>query len=551
MTQKNELSEYESNLFNLEKIHCREKCGFNKNHKDYSISQYEMHWKTKKHISFDLTTLVSNSNVNNIQNNIYLENTSENYFQHDFGDDNFSENIHMNNFGDNDFLENVHRNNFRIEKNIFYSSTELNFYYWEKVFAPFLPRDSLRSLKQLVFDPTFHNLNVPTEHRVKSLDIQLSNHLFNIKSIEFEGKNISFMPLSEIIRGCILDKNFIMHVLISNKILPDNSYDDLDTSISEMCKSDKFKSIVASKSLEEVFISLVIFSDDFAKEKRSKWWPIDSIYISFGNLPLKKKFLHHNVFVFSIFDNMTYYKSIELLVNSVKEFNEENLEFYFEEIEMKLKMRVFIQCFSCDNPRAMSILNLSIGKANKYCRSCLTSRNEFLEFNRKINILHHIETLNQIISNQSLAARAQKDFGIKFNHQIKLHEEKYFELFEDFPFDILHSVYLGLVRHALTDTIKQMNDVEKNLFLCRFRCLYLSGIEYLPAGNIVKNSKSMTGKDFKAIRKVIMICLEYVRVSDRIIVVGDCNYPPTKKCGKWPQWQSTKTATGRKQLPSI
>ena len=78
-----------------------------------------------------------------------------------------------------------------------------------------------------------------------------------------------------------------------------------------------------------------------------------------------------------------------------------NINYFFQEIGISLKIQVFIQLFSCDNPRAISILNLSTGKANKYCRSCLTCRNNYIDCNQKRNVSEHVEILNEMGDNSS------------------------------------------------------------------------------------------------------------------------------------------------------
>lgn len=47
--------------------------------------------------------------------------------------------------------------------------------------------------------------------------------------------------------------------------------------------------------------------------------------------------------------------------------------------------------------------------------------------------------------------------------------------------------------------------------------LYSSGIDFLAKGNIVAHVKSMVGKDFKSISKIIILCLEYIEVDQRIL----------------------------------
>ena len=49
------------------------------------------------------------------------------------------------------------------------------------------------------------------------------------------------------------------------------------TSIGDISKSEKFKSSMNLKPIDEIFISLIFFSDDFAKQKRSKWCPVDAL----------------------------------------------------------------------------------------------------------------------------------------------------------------------------------------------------------------------------------------------------------------------------------
>ena len=113
----------------------------------------------------------------------------------------------------------------------------------------------------------------------------------------------------------------------------------------------------------------------------------------------------------------------------------------------------------------MSILNPSLGRANKYCRSCLTNRNDY----SKIGILRdsqlHCEIIEGLEFNEFEENEVQSDFGINKNNDLKLQKYNNFSLFEDFPFDILHSVYMGLVKHALIETFENFMKEKEEIFL--------------------------------------------------------------------------------------
>ena len=113
----------------------------------------------------------------------------------------------------------------------------------------------------------------------------------------------------------------------------------------------------------------------------------------------------------------------------------------------------------------MSILNLSTGRAKKYCRACLATKVEYSFIHEARDVNYHIESLSRGISDSVLAKYFEKHFGIKHNHSLQLQNEQYFDLFNGFPFDILHSVYLGHIKHALKDTIRHLSKQQERLFL--------------------------------------------------------------------------------------
>ena len=156
----------------------------------------------------------------------------------------------------------------------------------------------------------------------------------------------------------------------------------------------------------------------------------------------------------------------------------------------------------------MEILNLAGGNASRYCRSCQSVRLNFFEISEFRNYNDHLEILEDLDTSEITKTDAMESFGIKRIHYLNLSQFDYFEPFLDIPFDILHSVYLGLIKHALTAAAELMNIVEKLRFQKYFSQLNTSGIFYLPRGNILKNIKSLIGKDFKFVSQVVSICLE-------------------------------------------
>lgn len=307
----------------LRKIeHCKSHCLFNENGNRLSLAQYEHHWNSKKHVPFNFHT-----------ENIVTEN-EESYYNCE--NEIFSSNEDI--YSSNETFKFRPQNFSRANLNLFNSPTELNFYYWINTFGTFLPRTGLRSLIQLISDNSFHNFHIPCENRIKEIDNFISNEIFTLKKFRLDRRQITYLPIYEIIRGCLFNDNFRKNISISNRYISSDHYNYSDISIGDIFKSEKFKSIMNLKPIDEIFISLIIFSDDFAKQKRSKWCLVDALYIAFGNYPLKERFLHKNVFIFSAIQDSKFNISVELLVNSIKDFNNMNINYFFQEIGISLKI---------------------------------------------------------------------------------------------------------------------------------------------------------------------------------------------------------------------
>ena len=80
------------------------------------------------------------------------------------------------------------------------------------------------------------------------------------------------MPISEIIHGMMKCTEFQKYILVSNGILFDNKVSSLkyyygDTN--DIILGEKFQTILSGSEFDTLHIGLVVFSDDFAKEKRS------------------------------------------------------------------------------------------------------------------------------------------------------------------------------------------------------------------------------------------------------------------------------------------
>lgn len=505
--------------------YCREECDYNSQNNRISRQQFLDHLNSKKHVIPDTSVIIESLGDDSNELGIPAE-----YF----GDSGFDSTLmeSVNNFNSEFDIENegtIHNivspaHSFSDTlKNL--SSTEQKFYFWYKIHGNFIPREAIRGLIELISSSSFSNSNIPTEYKIKKIDKHLESLYFGLQRVEMENKIIFIMPISEIVDGMMKCTEFQYYILVSNGILFDNKVSSLkyyygDTN--DIIFGEKFQTILSGRKFDTLHIGLVVFSDDFAKEKRSKWCPIDALYLAFGNFPLKERFKHHNVFIFSIIDHFDYYQSIEILQKSIIEFNNRNEQFQFNYVDLKFKIKVFIQLFSCDNPRTMNILNLSTGKPNIYCRSCLISRKYPSQLKEMRNINQHTITINGIKNKSIKETKAMTDFGIKYVHDLNLLQFQYLEPFSDFPFDILHSVYLGLVKHALTDTFGEFDSTKKENFLKYYNQLNMSGITYLPKGNIIRTIHSMTGKDFKAIAKVMYVCL--LNVEDSKIYLNAWNY---------------------------
>ena len=90
------------------------------------------------------------------------------------------------------------------------SATEMNYYVWVKHFANNLPREAIRNLQKILIDSSFNNLHIPSEYRINELDEINAQRIFTLKTIQFQGKSISFLPIIEIIKGC-LRRDFFRH----------------------------------------------------------------------------------------------------------------------------------------------------------------------------------------------------------------------------------------------------------------------------------------------------------------------------------------------------
>ena len=255
-------------------------------------------------------------------------------------------------------------------------------------------------------------------------------------------------------------------------------------------------------------MSIILFSDDFARAKKAKWCPVDALYLAFGNISLEQRFLHENVFVFSIMDMTSYSDTIQVLQDSIQEFNSMNLDYEFASLNRRFKIKVILQLIACDNPRAMGILNLATGNPTYYCRTCFATKDQYSNICSYRTTVHHESILARLRTVPHRNRQKPIVYGIKANRNLTLHSCEFFEPFHDIPFDILHSVYLGLIKHALKATANFMNSNEKTDFMKFYKQLNTSEIPYFPRGNVLINSKSLTGKDFKLISQVIIVCLE-------------------------------------------
>src|SRR5690606_36573528 len=97
----------------------------------------------------------------------------------------------------------------------------------------------------------------------------------------------------EILKGFLLKRDFQIAMLQSNK----KDFHENLGKIQNFCqldivKSQKFLKIIQKADVDTLFLSLVIFSDDFGKTRHSKYHPIDCLYVASGNFPLNLRYKH-------------------------------------------------------------------------------------------------------------------------------------------------------------------------------------------------------------------------------------------------------------------
>ena len=227
------------------------------------------------------------------------------------------------------------------------SETEKKLYFWIKSNESNIPRDTVPDFLRIISSPNFEPSRVPSEYRIKQLDFLIGKDLFKLTEISIVEVNLCFLPVIEVIFGMLKNNQFCYFFLMTNGFLNSNLSDDF---IFDIWKAGKFQNVISNSNDDTLFISIIAFSDDFAKAKKARWCPIDALYLAFGNLPLIDRFKHENIIVFSIMDNFSCDQTLLRLRKSIDEFNELNYEYFFPIVNKKFKIKAFLQLIACDDP---------------------------------------------------------------------------------------------------------------------------------------------------------------------------------------------------------
>jgi hypothetical protein len=265
-------------------------------------------------------------------------------------------------------------------------------------------------------------------------------------------------------------------------------------------------------------VVLIGFTDEFRKVKRSKWCGIEAVYIAIGNFPLESRYRHKNMFVFMIGDEIEFFDLMQLLKDSILEFNRRESLYYCSVTRRFYRLYCLLTLIACDNLRAMQLLNLSTRTPNYYCRHCMAHRTFYEHVAVPWTYLEHNGLMQKAITgNEQEKDQIRQATGIKLLHSVDLEQFNFFQQFQDIPFDILHTVYLGLVKHALRDTCERLSVQQKEDFQVFYEDLNRCGFYYLPRGQVLKYLGSQTGKDFKAISKVVIHLLRCVHCDPEVL----------------------------------
>lgn len=232
-------------------------CPYNKNWRRYSRRQYEAHFTSKYYIPRELS---ANENA--------FESQYDDTYTDDFHDTNATSTI--------DFLpssQSTQRETLLTSSSNNLTFTERNFHFWKLTDGYTLSREAMRNLVEIISHKDFHNFQVPTEYRMNEIDLEFRQRIFPLSEAIIDNKPVAYLSITNSISGMLTSKSFRLSVLTSNGYnCDDRLYQRLylRTNFTEISGQAKFKSLLVSRNIDTLLISLVVFSDDFGKDKRSK-----------------------------------------------------------------------------------------------------------------------------------------------------------------------------------------------------------------------------------------------------------------------------------------
>ena len=140
----------------------------------------------------------------------------------------------------------------------------------------------MRNLLEIISHQDFQIFQVPTEYKMNEIDLEFRQRIFPLSEAIIDDKPVAYLSITKLISGMLTSKSFRLSVLATNGYnCDDRLYKRLylRTNFTEISGQVKFKFTLAYRNIDTLLISLVIFSDDFGKDKRSKWNPIDAVYL--------------------------------------------------------------------------------------------------------------------------------------------------------------------------------------------------------------------------------------------------------------------------------
>lgn len=262
------------------------------------------------------------------------------------------------------------------------------------------------------------------------------------------------------------------------------------------------------KDLPVVIFPLIVFSDDFAR-KFGKVSPYDSLAIALACLPPDELMRQVNLLTQAVGFKKLDLDIVKTLLEQFLKQITSTEEFLILGKDGPIFVKPVPYCFVTDTVRAHQLCEVTIGNNPEICRRCLGIKNYPLRLGayRFLTPSSHPHLSGKPVEGTPRSWAIARSFGIS--------------MYTHTPFDPLHVIDLGWVRHLWAACLTTFNQATKDCIAAAWASSSYSGLKQRTSRCIIRQHAQFEASDWRAFLEICVALLFICQVPEEMIALWE------------------------------